>query len=432
MPIFNSASRFQINGGVFYDVQTGDVNINHQAVTSTALSESNTGPPTQARALLEGSWPRTSNDEWDARRRYQSSDSSSSRRSRQTSVPPSLGSIPESFEQGQGHSRDVDAASEADDEAFFSPQPPGDLLQYSDPTTTIHGGTFITGNVNQIQNHSESGIHILYRAVATDAFHNSQDRYPQPSCHPETRKELLTYLWDWSTQMDPERAILWLHGPAGSGKSAIAQSFAQSMESSHRPWASFFFKRGNPWRGRANRSISTICYQLAILLPAFKQVVSHRVEADPSILDRSPSMQMQTLIVDPCRATMHTRPIVTTLIIDGLDECEDLRVQQEILHLLGAAVQKNHLPLRVLVASRPERHLCDVFDEDSFRACSDSLWIDQSFKDVRTYLEKEFERIHSEHYTTMASTPLPWPSGDVMDALVTKSSGYFIYAQLVV
>ncbi|KAJ7847074.1 hypothetical protein B0H13DRAFT_2675379 [Mycena leptocephala] len=50
----------------------------------------------------------------------------------------------------------------------------------------------------------------------------------------------------------------------------------------------------------------------------------------------------------------------------------------------------------------------------------------------RKYLCDEFARIHREHRDTMAAIPVPWPSSDILDSLVQKSSGYFIYASTVI
>jgi hypothetical protein len=53
--------------------------------------------------------------------------------------------------------------------------------------------------------------------------------------------------------------------------------------------------------------------------------------------------------------------------------------------------------------------------------------IDQSFDDVREFLQVEFSRIQREHYRTMAAVPLPWPANEIIDQLIEKSSGRFIY-----
>ncbi|KAJ7097696.1 hypothetical protein C8R44DRAFT_369215 [Mycena epipterygia] len=330
-------------------------------------------------------------------------------------------------------------------------------------STSINGGLFIGGNVNNIERRGELGLHILHRAVAGDALHNSADRYPQPKCHPNTRMKMLDVLWDWSCgtgpprnwtseedddwrsdsdsdsesdgddeslcEDDPDGSVIWLHGPAGAGKSAIAQSFCQKLEAEGRLGGSFFFKRGHPSRGNAKKLFPTIAYQLSLLLPQFKSDISNRIEDDQSLLDRSYSLQLQNLIIEPCQQiTPAGRTFV--IIIDGLDECEGQKVQQEILRLIGNAVQEHKLPLRFLIASRPEPHIRQIFREPcGVGFCR--LNIQQSFADVRRYLRDEFARIHEEH-ETMTTISSPWPSLEVIETLVDKSSGYFIYASTVV
>ncbi|KAJ6543494.1 hypothetical protein B0H10DRAFT_1670062, partial [Mycena sp. CBHHK59/15] len=65
-------------------------------------------------------------------------------------------------------------------------------------------------------------------------------------CHPETRTEMLDDLWKWLTDSDSGmKPILWLHGPAGSGKSAIMKTLSQRLQDSSRLGGAFFFKRGH-------------------------------------------------------------------------------------------------------------------------------------------------------------------------------------------
>ncbi|KAJ7310758.1 hypothetical protein DFH08DRAFT_791964 [Mycena albidolilacea] len=295
--------------------------------------------------------------------------------------------------------------------------------------------------VNHIQRHREMGLHILRHAAAGDAFHDSAVRYPQPKCHPETRSQILESLWNWSSRTDPRSTVLWLHGPAGAGKSAIAQSFCQTLEAGHRLGASFFFKRGDSSCGTATKLFPTIAYQLALSKnPSdLRQVISRTVENNPSILDRSLSLQVQTLIVDPCRQalilnlcrrTFPKHPVV--IVIDGLDECDSQNIQQAILRSIGNAIRDEYLPLRFLIASRPEPHIRDIFAGPCLKKSHRPLNIEQSFTDVHTYLVAEFARIHTEHYETMAAVHRPWPAAEFIRQLVDKSSGYFIYASTII
>ncbi|KAJ6603664.1 hypothetical protein B0H10DRAFT_643900 [Mycena sp. CBHHK59/15] len=221
------------------------------------------------------------------------------------------------------------------------------------PATTINGGTFVGGNINHIERRGEAGLHILYRAVAGGASHDSGERFPPPRCHPETRTEMLQELQEWSSQTDTSSCVLWLHGPAGAGKSAIAQTLSQQLEADKRLGASFFFKRGDSTRGNARGLFPTISYQLATRLPEFKDAVSQEVEKDFSVVNKSLSIQLQNLVIEPFKITTYcSSPFI--VIIDGLDECNGQKIQQELLWSLGNSLHKHSPPIRILISSRPE------------------------------------------------------------------------------
>ncbi|KAJ7444543.1 hypothetical protein B0H11DRAFT_437643 [Mycena galericulata] len=309
---------------------------------------------------------------------------------------------------------------------------------------------------------SYTGLHILCRAIAGDAFHDSVERYPQPQCHPDTRTKLLDVLYKWACGTEPPRnwtseddededsesesesedenddasvadkpssSILWLHGPAGSGKSAVAQSFCQRLQAEGRLGGSFFFKRGHVSRGNASKLFATIAYQLAIIYPELNHAISQTVERDPAIVNRSLSNQLQALIIEPCRRTPLTHPLV--VVIDGLDECEGQDIQQEILRVIATVTREQLLPVKFFIASRSEAHISEVFNEPALDGFHCALNIRQSFEDVRKYLLNEFKRIHREH-RTIATISRPWPSSEVMEDLVRNSSGYFIYASTII
>ncbi|KAJ7644869.1 hypothetical protein FB45DRAFT_1021611 [Roridomyces roridus] len=156
--------------------------------------------------------------------------------------------------------------------------------------------------------------------------------------------------------------------------------------------------------------------------------VSEAVETNPSLVATSIASQLEELIARPCLSGSFCAPRI--LLVDGIDECDGIVVQQEILRSVFQIFREHSLPVKILISSRPEPDIRRLFDENPF----DGLYtmnIEQSFHDVRTFLCQEFRRIYQEH-PTMSAVPLPWPSADVMDALVNKSSGYFIYASTVI
>ncbi|KAJ6448164.1 hypothetical protein C8R45DRAFT_948154 [Mycena sanguinolenta] len=279
----------------------------------------------------------------------------------------------------------------------------------------ISAGNF---TMNILQQYSE-------RALA--AIHDSAEIFPQPRCHPDTRTKMLEDLREWTLDPDPRTTILWLYGPAGAGKSAIMQTLARQLKDAGHLGGCFFFKRGHATRGNAKTLFATIAYQLALTVPWLRTSISQIVENDPSVVVRSITTQIETLISDPCHPHENCDPV--TILIDGLDECEGHEVQVEILHAIQHC-SKQPIPLRFIVASRPEAHICEVFHLPLYLDVH-RFNVEQSFADVHKYLRDEFSRIHREH-RTMASVPHPWPSPDLLDDLVEKSSGHFIYAATII
>ncbi|KAJ6467887.1 hypothetical protein C8R45DRAFT_909687 [Mycena sanguinolenta] len=239
-------------------------------------------------------------------------------------------------------------------------------------------------------------------------------------------------LHEWSLETDSSSTILWLHSPAGAGKSAIMQTFASELQTAGRLGGSFFFKRDHATRGNAKTLFATIAYQLALSVPWLKAPISRIAEEDPSILARSLQLQLQKLICEPAQLHLvneSQRPII--IVIDGLDECESQQIQEEILRALRNSISQYHLPYRFVIASRPEAHICEVFESSLYRDGYRLFNVEQSFEDVRKYLQDEFSRIQREH-RTMVTIPSPWPSPEIFEQLVSKSSGYFIYASTVI
>ncbi|KDR76677.1 hypothetical protein GALMADRAFT_21178, partial [Galerina marginata CBS 339.88] len=72
--------------------------------------------------------------------------------------------------------------------------------------------------------------------------HNSSERFDPPKCYPNTRLAVLAKLMDWIIgKVGWEGYFMWLYGPAGAGKSAIAQTIAEMCQSNNTLLASFFF-----------------------------------------------------------------------------------------------------------------------------------------------------------------------------------------------
>ena len=236
--------------------------------------------------------------------------------------------------------------------------------------------------------------------------------------------------------MDDQRAIiLWMYGPAGAGKSAIAHDIAHRCDLQELLLASFFFSRSDPTRSNSKSLIATIAYQIAINIPRTREKIVATIERDPLILTRSLEAQVSALIIEPLseplKAGYFNAPTSRHLIIiDGLDECDNPDVQCSILQVISLLF---HLPLRILVASRPERHLTHAFTTGSLPEFHTTLALDETYKpddDIRLFLTDKFRQVKNTH-PMRRYLDHSWPSVEVLERLVQKSSGQFIYASTV-
>ncbi|KAJ7501152.1 hypothetical protein B0H11DRAFT_1993816 [Mycena galericulata] len=294
----------------------------------------------------------------------------------------------------------------------------------------------VTGNMTQfrVTSYGGSGLDILYHSIAMGAVHDSAERFADPACHSGTRLAILEQLSAWTSDTGRESTILWLHGSAGMGKSAIAQAFAGDCNNKDRLGASFFFKRGHPEQGSCHRLFTTIAYQLAISVPGLRLWVEHAVEANKLIVAQEKKLQFQRLIVEPLKQIPATE-IGPVLVIDGLDECEDYKMQQDILRLFIDAIHEHELLVRLLITSRPEPHICEVIKtKETFDICRlmELSADEKAYEDIRTYLRDEFSRIRLEYLARGIDLGDMWPTPKVLEHLVKKSSAIFIYAATVI
>ncbi|KDR69201.1 hypothetical protein GALMADRAFT_145603 [Galerina marginata CBS 339.88] len=247
---------------------------------------------------------------------------------------------------------------------------------------------------------------------------------------------------DWITKSDFQSfnaLFMWLYGPAGAGKSAIAQSIAELCFAEGRLLASFFFGRSDPSRNHGRFLIPTIAYQISTTFPSTREGIIKAIDRDPLIFTRSLSTQFSALVVEPLQSLIDSgyfgEPTSPRLIlIDGLDECLDRKVQKNILEVISSVLARGHLPITFLICSRPEQEISSAFRSYDARGTLTRLVLDNSYlpnDDIRLFLLDKFHQIKESH-PMKRFIPASWPAPEVVGSLIRKSSGQFIYASTVV
>ena len=252
-------------------------------------------------------------------------------------------------------------------------------------------------------------------------------------CHPRTREKVLKLITDWINDPHARQSVMWLNGPAGAGKSAIAQTIAG--RSGEQLAASFFFLRSSSDRGTATRFFTTLAWQLAQNIPELLPYIESAIKIEPLFPTKSLDIHFDRLIIQPLQELLRDKPDFcpqkSLVVIDGVDECAPDRDQTLFLRLIGNALSRIHIPLRFLICSRPETHIQAVFESEVMTGVTRTVSLNDQFKpddDIRRYLEDELARICAEHKLSA----LEWPLGSAIDQLVSKSSGQSIYASTVV
>ncbi|KAI1055391.1 hypothetical protein LB506_011370 [Fusarium annulatum] len=281
-----------------------------------------------------------------------------------------------------------------------------------------------------VSNDRPLDLHIVHNARC-----DSEDVKKSPRCEPGTRARILELIQNWADH-DSGLPLLWLIGPAGTGKSTLARSVIDSLETKKRPIAGYMFKRGEKDRNDTNRLFSTLATQLADTVSLFKESLRNSLEGlDKDAVDKSSlENQFQKLLWDPLESLnlKETNRLPGIIVIDALDECERLENLTRLLGLFSKLCTISTLRLRVLITSRYAPEIIEAFEPLVKEKTVHTLELHREFSgdttlDIRNFLEARFADI--KHRRRVQKDP--WPTMDDLDRLVqlsTTPEPLFIYA----
>ncbi|KAJ3533431.1 hypothetical protein NMY22_g7335 [Coprinellus aureogranulatus] len=284
--------------------------------------------------------------------------------------------------------------------------------------------------------------------ISHGAAHDSDERCDAPKCASETREAVQEDIVSFIAHGDEgqsSKKIMWLGGPAGSGKTAIAGSVAETCEKRGLTAATFFF---SSFSGSADRRLKrfvvpTLANHLAEhdALHQYQAQLLLAIERNPRIFRKRLMDQAQCLILGPLRAIQghcDTSTWPKGVLIDGLDEVQaeqyhdatkgdprtDEDDQLEILNVLITLANSPAFPFRIFVASRPERVITEFFATTA-ASSTVSLFLDAKYDpdaDIERFLWSKFAEIRRRYGISNAS----WPKKKVVDRIVEMSSGQFV------
>ena len=247
-------------------------------------------------------------------------------------------------------------------------------------------------------------------------------------CLRGTRRDILLQIEQWLLY-EEEKKVFWMNGPAGTGKSTIARTFAEISFFDGRLGASFFCSRDSQDRSNLQVIFPTLAFQLAQRYPQFRKPLLKVLKADPHVGRGSLHSQFQKLIVFPLKAAK----ISTLIIIDALDECRDKEPINDLLFALSCSLYEIRR-VKIFITSRPEPPIREGFRLESLHPITDTLKLHDVNRssvdeDIKLYLRtrsKELGEIKGN--IVMEGRPTP----QEIDILCEKAAGLFIYASKLV
>lgn len=274
-----------------------------------------------------------------------------------------------------------------------------------------------------------AGIEILLEASAPEAAVDSEERQYAPSCFPGTREQYIEDITSWATGPTDEHSpsIYWMRGPAGVGKSAIAQTCAQKVKHVDQLGAAYFFTVGK--HNDSARFFTTIAYQLSTIFPGYREILDDKVRRDRTLVKKTLASQFRSLITEPLRDSQSRGLKIPrrAIFIDGLDECQDQDKQREIIEIIASSVHDPCTPFRWAIFSRPEPQIVSAFTQASISPLCRVVWLPISREidgEIELYLKGGFENILRRRNISLSS---PWPADGVIRTLVEASDGLFAY-----
>ncbi|KAF4569713.1 hypothetical protein EYR36_009511 [Pleurotus pulmonarius] len=278
--------------------------------------------------------------------------------------------------------------------------------------------------------------------IAEGALYDSADRNFAPRCLENTRVSVLERITKWMA--DPTAPhLFWLNGMAGTGKSTVAQTIAGFC--SERKWlaATFFFSRDRVVQHSAELFFPTLAHQLALFEPRLIPFLEASMKTNSALPRATFVVQFNKLIVEPFAEFVKTEPAgldaPILLVIDALDECKYEESTRELVHLLLNGGLHQFPTLKVLVTSRPETYIWSVFRRPTdIRIPYRSLALHEedpetARQDITAFLEQGLHRIRKDRWECFSGLTAEesWPTEGMINDLVDRSAGFFIYASTI-
>lgn len=248
-------------------------------------------------------------------------------------------------------------------------------------------------------------------------------------CLEGTRESPLAHIMNWAKASDNSSTGLYhVHGVAGSGKSSVASTICERLETKKILAGSFFCKRDIPEQRDPNRVLPSLSYTLALRHGAYGACVMLALKDEPDITSRSIEQQLKVLFRDPlaelARNKQRSNPFV--FVIDALDECGDDYSRPRLADTLCQIAALTDW-LKVFVTSRPTNELMRRLSSMDTRIFSTNLYDADAEGDIKLYTHASLKSL-----VDLSGLNPSWLTEDTVQKLTNLASGLFVWTSTMI
>lgn len=271
-----------------------------------------------------------------------------------------------------------------------------------------------------------AGLDLLYKAYNTKISLYSSARHPPPQCHKGCFQSDIKRLVDDAMNASPHPAgLVWIHGAMGVGKSANAQSFAESLSQEGSLASAVFLPPPDQDElCLSGTLLPTVAYNIAQSEPQFGQALGVKIRHNPAILTEALPQLFSNLFVAPSRdlASQGRRISKRIIIVDGIESCGDDGAQRELIDLIATSMRQKSTPFLWVFFTRKAPHLQAAFVASGCKSLE--LTMSRELDTViSAFLSDNLNEIAWQNGFTK-----PWPPTGVVEKLVQRSAGFPLYA----
>ncbi|CEJ82927.1 hypothetical protein VHEMI02966 [[Torrubiella] hemipterigena] len=271
--------------------------------------------------------------------------------------------------------------------------------------------------------------------IVPEAQYHSADTAEAPRCLEGTRASIRKRLLSWSDSTNGPN-IFWLNGSAGTGKSTIARTIADTLEGNGTLAGGYFFKRGNETRNRMVGVLPTLVHQVIRHIAGLKVCVSASLGSeDGDALDAmSLEFQFEKLFDVPLQTLepLYRDYKPQVIIIDALDESIEQNLAFKLIFELAKLGSKQPR-FNILVTSRATTDLELVFENLAEKGKVYEIlrlqdeFAEETKEDIEAFLRSSFAEIRKKKKIKRD----PWPTEEDVQLLLSRAtdpSPLFVYA----